>query len=650
MGSRIIVVGALLLASPVLWTACGRVPRKARAKAEALAPLAGIDLPPDPGAWDAWRNSLAPAGKPGPRLTLARDGRTDYRIVVPENASSQDRTAARELEHYLKEMTGAAFQVVSEARLTGKSRKLISVGRTDLLKQSAIPALEDDLAEEGYGIAVKRGTLFLWGGARRGAINAVFALLEEDLGCRWYSNDDSRIPHCPTLRFAPVPRTYKPPLRLRDPFYKVSFDPAWSLRNRTNAPLAEVDEAAGGRIDYAEEAGFVHTFHNLMPPAKYFKEHPGYYMLDGGGNRVAHQLCTTNPDVLRIVTERVREILAKSPNADIVSVSKMDGGGTCQCEKCKALDDAEGAQMASLLYLVNRVAENIEKDYPNIVISTLAYLETIGVPKTVRPRRNVAIRVCTDSCSWSAPFTPARQSERFAPTLKEWSKVCKRMYIWDYVVNFSHYTAPMPNMEVIADNIRFFVENNAEGIMTQGAYQSPGAERDWMRSWVIAKLMWDPSRDLWELMRDFAWGHYGKAGAAMAAYDRLLWQAGQDHKKELAAPAGGIRYLMDSPFLSKDFLDRACALLDRAQEMAENEAVFKRVEIARIPIMYVKLCRGPEFTGPDYPSILKRFESAARMAGLTTIAEGAPDIEQRIAAWRKVWDDALAKISPEIKE
>ncbi|HUT25607.1 MAG TPA: alpha-glucuronidase family glycosyl hydrolase, partial [Sumerlaeia bacterium] len=178
MESRIIVIGALLLASPVLWTACGRVPRKARAKAEALAaPLDGIDLPPDPGAWSAWRNSLAPAGKPGPRLTLARDGRTDYRIVVAKNASSQDRIAAQELQRWLKDMTGAAFQVVSEARLTGKSRKLISVGRTDLLKQSAIPALEDDLAEEGYGIAVKRGTLFLWGGSRRGAINAVFALL-----------------------------------------------------------------------------------------------------------------------------------------------------------------------------------------------------------------------------------------------------------------------------------------------------------------------------------------------------------------------------------------------------------------------------------------------------------------------------------------
>ena len=54
---------------------------------------------------------------------------------------------------------------------------------------------------------------------------------------------------------------------------------------------------------------------------------------------------------------------------------------------------------------------------------------------------------------------------------KQWSAVHDRIYVWDYNVNFSHYLAPMPNMDVIADNIRFWVENKAEGVMTQGGYQ-----------------------------------------------------------------------------------------------------------------------------------------------------------------------------------
>jgi hypothetical protein len=52
-----------------------------------------------------------------------------------------------------------------------------------------------------------------------------------------------------------------------------------------------------------------------------------------------------------------------------------------------------------------------------------------------------------------------------------------------------------------------------------------------MRAWVIAKLTWDSSRDVSELIQDFAWGHYGNA--ALAEYDRLLQQTGQDYKGQL---------------------------------------------------------------------------------------------------------------------
>ena len=61
--------------------------------------------------------------------------------------------------------------------------------------------------------------------------------------------------------------------------------------------------------------------------------------------------------------------------------------------------------------------------------------------------------------------------------MKEWSAVHDRFSIWDYNVNFSHFLAPMPNMDVIADNIRFWVENKAEGVMTQGGYQSASRAR-----------------------------------------------------------------------------------------------------------------------------------------------------------------------------
>lgn len=591
--------------------------------------------------WKEWHNALKPKGKPAPELTLSVAGETDYLIIIPETGTTSEKKAAEDLAHWLQTMTGATFPVVTDAYAKASQKgtesaveKAISIGCTEQLQQVQATTAEKDFADEGYGIAVEGSSLFLWGGRTRGPINAVYALLEEDLGCRWYTADDIRIPHHPTLTFRPVPRTYLPRLRLRDPYYRVAFNGEWSLRNRTNAPEARVPEEWGGRMDY--DGLFVHTFHRLVPPSEYFEDYPEYFMLDSTGERITHQLCTTHPDVIQLVIASVCELLQQHPYTEIVSVSKTDGGRTCQCESCRALDEAEGSDMASLLYLVNRVAEAVEKDYPNVVISTLAYLETVKPPKTMRPRENVVIRLCNDSVgSWGHPFTPAEQCH-FGELLKAWSGVHNRIYIWDYVVNFSHYLAPMPNMEVIAKNIRFFVDNNAEGVMTQGAYQSPGAERDWMRAWVIAKLLWNPALDVVELMQDFIWGHYGKSAPAIAEYNQLLRQTAEKYSEQLASPEGGIRYRMDHPFFSKVFLNRADEIFARAETLAEDEVILHRVELARLPLMYVQLSRGTEFVGEEYEAILTRFETIARREGVTHLREGPPDLEQKLEDWRKV--------------
>ncbi|MFA6243032.1 MAG: DUF4838 domain-containing protein, partial [Candidatus Hydrogenedentales bacterium] len=430
----------------------------------------------------------------------------------------------------------------------------------------------------------------------------------------------------------PVPRTYVPALTIRDPFYRAAFNGTWSLRNRTNAPDAAVPEIWGGHVNYAL---FVHTFNTLVPPSQYFAEHPEYYMLDSNGNRSQQQLCTTNPDVIRIATESTLGILRANPNAEVISVSKNDGGGTCLCPACKAIDDAEGSNAGALLFLVNKVAEAVEKEFPSVTVCTLAYLETVTPPKTVRPRANVSIQLCTDNCMWAHPFTPAEQIEAFNKAMTGWGAIHDCIYIWDYCVNFSHYLAPMPNMDAIAANIRFFVAHNAQGVMEQGAYQGPG-ERDLLRCWVFAKLMWDPTLDTAALTQDFIWGYFGKAAAPIAQYNELLEAAGRDHAESLKAPKEGIRYTMDSEFLSKEFIEQASALYDQAEALAtDDDTLRQRVERDRLPILYVQVCRGKALSGDAYPQILARFETIARGIGVTNIQEGGPDLDQKITAWKE---------------
>lgn len=589
-----------------------------------LATASWADLPGD----QHWRNALKPRGEPGPELTLAKDGQTDYVIVIPEQETGAELKAAQELSHWLNAMTGAEYAVVEDSNPAQDHE--ICVGNTS--RGAGIPSFAGwDLKQEGYSLSVDAAKLFLRGGSGRGPINAVFAFLEEDLGCRWYTKSATRVLHRPTLKVRPVPRVFVPKLTIRDPFYHDAFNGEWSLRNRTNAPSAPVPEEWGGHVQYAR---FVHTYNELVPPGKYFKDHPEMFMQNADGTRTARQVCHTNEDTIRVATETALAILKDRPKGVVISVSKNDGGGSCVCEKCLAIDKAEGSDAGSLLHFVNAVAEGIEKERPDVTVSTLAYLETYLPPKTIRPRHNVAIRLCTDRCMWSRPFRPARESEVFQPALEGWAKIHNRIHIWDYVVNFSHYCAPMPNMHAVADNIRNFVEHNCTGVMLQGAYQSPGGERELMRCWVYAKQLWDPSLDTDALMHDFVYGYYGKAAPAVADYYNLLQETARVHEESMKAPQGGIRYDMRSPFLSDGFLTRANELFDEAEALAENEDILHRVELERLPIIYVQIMRGPAETGAAYPALVDRFETITKRVGMTHIAEGPPDVESKIKTWR----------------
>jgi len=581
----------------------------------------------------AWQNSLRPLGPSGHSLTLARDGKTDYVIVVPTAPTSQESKAAEDLAQWLDAMTGAQFSIISDAAPPTDTE--ISVGRTSRLAKANVPQAKADLGDEGYAIGVDGARLFMLGGRTRGPIYAVYALLEEDLGCRWYAGESSRIPSSPTLRFRPAPRAYVPRLLIRDPFYFDAFNATWSLRNRTNAPGAPVPEEWGGHVDY--DGMFVHTFNQLVPPDKYFAEHPEYFsMIDG--KRTPRQLCLTNPEVVKIATAAVLGMLKGNPHTEIAEVSANDGGGHCTCPVCAAIDAENGSPAGSLINFVNQVAEAVEKEHPRVWVSTLAYLDTVDAPTKVRPRQNVVVRLCDDLHSWRYPLidfvsSPFPESKRYRDAIIAWSKIADNLSIWDYFVNFSHYLAPMPNMHVLQPSVRFYVEHNVKGIMFQGAYQSPGGERVPMRSWVMAKLLWDPSRNVGGLERDFASGYYEEAAPAIAEYYSLLERAGREQGDIVNQQ--GIRYPMDTAFMSREFLDEATVLFDRAEAMAKSDEIKRRVQLARLPITYVKLCRGPEFTGADnYRALIDEFERVAHREKITHLAEGEPDVDAKLNEWR----------------
>src|SRR4051812_10230349 len=183
-----------------------------------------------------WVNALKPAGTAAAPLVIVADGTPRYAILLPAKPTGPERKAAADLQQWLKALTGTTLTLATEDQKPAGFERFISVGNTELLKTSGHAGDGSDLADEGYAIAVAGEHVLLRGGRTRGIINAVYALLEEDLGLRWYTRDGHvALPPgraSKTLTLAVVPRSYVPRLKLRDPYYAAAFDADWSLRNR----------------------------------------------------------------------------------------------------------------------------------------------------------------------------------------------------------------------------------------------------------------------------------------------------------------------------------------------------------------------------------------------------------------------------------
>ncbi len=337
-----------------------------------------------------WQNSLKPVGTPGREIVLVKDGQAARPIRLTANATDVEKFAAAELQHWIEQITTARPAIT-----TSRGQPSVSL-ETDAA-----------LGDEGYRIAIEGDDLVLAGGTRRGIMNAVYALLEEDLGCRFYTNESIKLPAGNTLSVRPVERSFVPKLRLRDPFYTTVFNETWSVRNRTNAPHAVVPEEHGGHIDY--DGLFVHTHAKLLPADEYFQEHPEYFALNAAGQRYPNSFARP----IRTWPESLRKRAAQAEKESAYGnrqrfEERQPGHQICYCDRCKRIRADEGSDIGCQLVLVNAVADAVEKKYPHVTVDTLAYLETSRPPKHMRPRANVVIRLCNDrDGAWTHPFTPA---------------------------------------------------------------------------------------------------------------------------------------------------------------------------------------------------------------------------------------------------
>jgi len=549
-----------------------------------------------PAAWAG-----APSGKV--ERCLADEGRSDYRIVIAQEAPPSTRYAAEELQTFFLKITGVRLPIVvdteppqDEEIVVGRSRRL------DAIK----PSIDlDSLGKEGYVLRTLGRRLAIVGGEPRGTLYGVYGLLEDHFGCRWFTPELERIPRIARVPLPELDERHAPAFEYRETYLWETCDGNWMARSRrhgiggrgraadrwgVHSPAPRIEARHGGGIAFGS-GFFVHSMELVMPREQYFAEHPEYYSLRDG-KREPYQLCCTNKDVIRLCTEAVRKAMREQSEATVFSLSQNDNRNYCQCQRCQALAAAEESQMAPVLQLVNRVAEAVEKEFPDKVVETLAYTWTRKAPKSMRPRPNVVIRLCDIECCFSHPLASgcSEKNDAFVADLQAWSKVCDRLWIRDYVTDFRNYLLPFPNKRVIDDNLRLFAANHVTGVFEQDTWNSADSELASLGAYLMAKLLWEPNYGENRAINEFLDAYYGRAAWPVRQYLDLLHDYAEGRQIHC-----GCYTPVSSKHLTTPLLRAADGLWAEAEKLVHDDpAVLDHVQRSRMSVDYAIVERARE--------------------------------------------------------
>ncbi|MGI5817486.1 MAG: DUF4838 domain-containing protein [Armatimonadota bacterium] len=360
---------------------------------------------------------------------------------------------------------------------------------------------------------------------RPGAVlHAVYALLET-LGCRWLHPRDGGeiIPRTPTVELPHGEHVAEPAMTIReltnlhaiDREYPLHID--WMAKNRMNRFMAflNVEGSLDAFTDLESELAIRdmdatlghHSFRFLLPPDAHFAEHPEWYALIDGERSPDGQLCTSTPEVVERVAERICALFDAHPTVEMFGLWPNDGFGWCECERCTTIEEPRPSQFRpehprrtdTYLRFVNAVAELVEESHPGRRLSALAYVNYADAPERTRPAENVAVCFAPFLRCLKHPLRPDvgcdRMNAAYAGEFVRWREVTPGdLYVFSYLSQIHTLSLPFPIHEMIAENQRWLIDAGCDGFTMEFVPEEWGAFGANIHE--IARLAWEPGMDV----------------------------------------------------------------------------------------------------------------------------------------------------------
>ncbi|MDD5707290.1 MAG: DUF4838 domain-containing protein, partial [Kiritimatiellae bacterium] len=276
-----------------------------------------------------------------------------------------------------------------------------------------------------------------------------------------------------------------------------------------------------------------HTIQDMIAVKEFGQSHPEYFPTIDGKRKITDSgsgpgPCTSNPEVIKIVAEKVKAYFDAHPKERYFSLGMTDGG-FCQCNACKALDGpvlkipgcARGEPVCRRWFVfLNQVAAEVRKSHPDKIITTLAYAGCEVPPDNLALEPNILPFICWTHTCW---FDQEVKRVNLDVT-DAWLSRLNQIGIYEYAYGAS-LAIPMIYSRDMADYLQH-VTRNAKDKDALGMFTECGASwgLDGPKLWILEKLMWNPEQDVESLTARWCDALFAGASPAMQRYFKELEQ------------------------------------------------------------------------------------------------------------------------------
>ena len=549
---------------------------------------------------------------------LYRDGRTDYAILIPEQASEAERFAARELTAIF-EKAGVAIKTVTDGGITADpEKKYIALGNTVYFAALGIKMTQKEFKFDGFIIESVGNTYVIRGVNHTGTTFGVYGFCEYAMGYRYYCWDEwtvAREAKNREFHIKDIPTFF---CRAAFSYDTEKYtDHAHRLRITGQAIPKETWHGEGTPWSVLEDQSFALQ---IMDVNKYRAEHPDWYYLSPEYEgwpipKGLPQICYSKgllPDreggfFDTFMENLIHDYIEKEKDQCFFMLGTSDNHDICNCPDCQKAIEKYTYSGLNMLF-VNKVADAVEawrlENCPerDFYLVTFAYITTQeppvywveGKPVPTDPqviaRDNVIVRWAPIYANYCYPLLDEEHNADSRRSLLGWAAVAKHFGVWDYRSDFNTPLFPYPFGLTAQANHDIYLQYGMMDVFNQAQHFNGGPIFQQMDDFARARMHWNGKEEYAELTDEFRKAYYKEAEPYVTEYLQLLEDS---YGLWLSRGWTGLchnRALLHKNYFRLEEMLQHKAILDKALSSAKTQKVYDRVNALTVFYKMVLIC------------------------------------------------------------